>query len=195
MLKYVLLGIFIKLITGFDDVITRMPVVSSLSLTRKGKFAFSLGTLFAVFLAIFLAVFFSEALKNLPFYRYFVSFLIVLLAFAVYFDFFVLISRNKAEKRLLRLRRFSVERFTKIFFIGFVASIITLIDDILAYTPLFLGTFLSGFYSVVGILIGTVLEIFLVFLFSDFLSKIRFKKEIASIGLFILAVLTFFGFV
>lgn len=189
MLKYILLGFFAKIITGFDDTITHIPVLASVAKTRMGKIAFSIGTLFAIIAAIILAIFFSAILKKIPFYRYVVVGLLFIFAVLIYFDVFVHKPRTEAEKKLLKFKRISAMRFTKLLGIGFIASFATVLDDIVAYAPLFLGALLTQVYAVIGILIGTVLEILLVIYFSEKISKLKYKEEIASLGLVILGVL------
>lgn len=192
MLKYLLLGFFAKIITGFDDTITQIPVIASVTKTRMGKIAFSIGTFFAIIAAIIIAIFFSTILKKIPFYRYIVVGLLFLFAVLIYFDVFVHKPRSKAEKKLLKFKRISAMRFTKLLGIGFVASFATVLDDIVAYAPLFLGALITQVYAVIGILIGTILEILLVIYFSEKISKIKYKEEIASLGLVILGVLILF---
>ena len=189
MLKYLFLGFFAKIITGFDDTITHIPVLASVTKTRTGKIAFSIGTLLAIIAAIIIAMFFSSIIKKIPFYRYIIVGLIFILAALIYFDVFVHKPRTEAEKRLLKMKKISAKRFTKLLGIGFVASFATVLDDIIAYSPLFLGAFFAKFYAVVGILIGTVFEILLVIFFAEKIAKIKYKEEIASIGLVILGVL------
>jgi hypothetical protein len=52
-LKYLLLGFAVKIITGFDDTITHIPVLASVTRTRAGKIAFSIGTLLAIYFLCF----------------------------------------------------------------------------------------------------------------------------------------------
>ncbi len=192
MLKYLLLGFFAKIITGFDDTITHIPVLASVTRTKMGKIAFSIGTLIAIIIAIIIAIFFSTILKKIPFYRYFIVGLLFLLAILIYFDVFVHKPRAKAEKKLLKIKKISAMRFTKLIGIGFIASFATVLDDIIAYAPLFLGALVTQIFAVIGILIGTLLEIVVVIFFAEKISKLKYKEEIASLGLVILGVLILF---
>ena len=189
MLKYLFLGFFAKIITGLDDTITNVPIIASVTKTRIGKIAFSIGTLIAIIIAIVLALFFSSILKKIPFYRYIIVGLVFLLAALIYFDVFVHKPRTKAEKKLLKMKKISAKRFTKLVGIGFIASFATVLDDIIAFAPLFLGALITQLSAIIGILIGAFLEIILVIFFAEKISKIKYKEEIASIGLVILGIL------
>ena len=194
-LKYLGLGFFVKAITGFDDTITHVPILASLTKTRTGKIAFSIGTMAAIILAIIIAVFFSAILHTLPYYKYVAAGLVFALAAAIYFDVFIHKPRTKAEKRLLKRKKITAERFTHLIGIGFVVSFATVIDDIIAYTPVLLGDISSKIYAITGIVLFTILEIVLVIYFSEKISKIKYKEEIASAGLVILGILILTGII
>jgi len=192
-LIYLFFGIFVKLITGFDDTITNVPILASVTKVKMGKIAFSIGTLLAIIFAIIISMFFAEFLRSFAYYRYIAAALIFILAALIYFDVFVHKPRTKAEKRLLRLQKVSAERFRQLVGIGFIASVATVLDDIIAYSPLFLESIGASIYAIAGILIATILEIILVIYFSGFIAKIKYKEEIASAGLVILGVLLILG--
>ena len=195
-LKFIILGFFVKIITGLDDTVTHVPVIASITRTRMGKIAFSIGTLAAVIVAIIIAIFFSTIIKDFPSYRYITAGLIVLLAAGIYFDIFVHKPRKKAEIILFKQKQISLQRFTKLALIGFVASLATVLDDIIAYLPLFTADSTPVIiYSIVGILAATILEILLIIYFSEKIAKIKYKKEIAAAGLVILAGLLVFNII
>jgi len=194
-LKYIILGFFVKIITGFDDAITHIPVIASLTKTKIGKIAFSIGTLIAIILAIITSIVFSTVLKITPYYRYIAAGLVFGLAIAIYFDVLVHRPRTKAEKRLLKFQKISVKRFTQLVGIGFIASFATVLDDIIAYSPLFLRDSITRIYVIVGILTATILEIILVIYFAEKISKIKYKEEIAGIGLVLLGILILIGII
>ena len=75
-----------------------------------------------------------------------------------------------------------------VFYGGFIAAFITVIDDALAYSSIFLVS--ENLVSVIiGIYIATLLEITGIIYFSKKISKIKYKKEISSVGLIILGFL------
>lgn len=191
MIKYFLLGLYVKIITSFDDTITRIPIISSVTSNRHGQFMFSIGNILAVISAILIAIFFSKLLHSIPYYRYISIGLIFALAIAIHFDLFVHKQRNKAEEKIKKSN--SIKRSTQLIGIGFIASFATLIDDIVAYTPLFLIGGIDTIYSIIGILIATIIEIIIVIYFSDRISHIKYKEEIASLGLVILGILMLFN--
>lgn len=86
------------------------------------------------------------------------------------------------------MQKISAERFTKLMFIGFIASLTTVLDDTIAYLPLFIAdSNTTTIYAVVGILSATIMEILLVIFFAEKIAKIKYKEEIAATGLIILA--------
>ncbi len=189
-LKLVAFGFFIKFITGLDDTITRIPVIASITKTRAGKIAFSIGNLAAVSVAILIAIFFSSIIIDIPYYKYITAGLLILLAAGIYFDIFVHKPRKKAEANLLIMQKITIERFSKLMAIGFIASFATLIDDIIAYLPLYItDNPWEMLYSSIGIISATIVQIILIIFFAEKISRIKYKEKIASAGLVILAVL------
>jgi hypothetical protein len=85
-------------------------------------------------------------------------------------------------------------RCAKLIGIGFIASVATVLDDIVAYSPLFLDTLIRPF-AIIGILAATILEIIAVIHFAEKIAKIKYKDEIAGIGLVILGILILAGII
>lgn len=192
-IKFILLGFFVKVVTGFDDTVTHVPVIASLTRTRTGKVAFTIGIFSSIITAIIIAIFFSSIIRDFPHYRYITAGLIMFLAAGIYFDIFVGKPRAKAEKKLYKLQKISVERFTKLVIIGYIASLATVLDDIIAYLPLFAAeNSNTTIYSVIGILSATLFEIILVIYFSEKIAKIKHKEKFAAAGLVILSLLIIF---
>lgn len=194
-LKYFILGLFVKIITGFDDTLTRVPIIASVTKTRMGKVAFSIGTLVAISLAIIIAIFFATFIKTFSYYRYISAALVFIFAILIYFDIFAHKPRTKAEKKIIAIKKISIERFTKLMGIGFIASFATVVDDMVAYSPLFLGPVFTRPYAIIGIIVATILQIIAVIYFSEKIEKIRYKEEITSIGLVVLGILILAGIV
>ena len=187
------LGFFVKVITGIDDVLTRVPVIASLARTRKAKIAFSAGAVCAVMTVTTIAFFFSELIHNVPSYRTIVAVLIVLLAIAIKFDVFVHKPHNKTSKKLKALPKSTFQNLTKQFLVGYVAAFTTVLDDAIAYLPVFFGTPSQITFGVGGILCATILQAIVVIFFAERIACIPYKEEIAASGLFILAALIFTG--
>jgi len=188
MLKFFVFGFIVKLITGLDDSLTHVPVMANITRTRMGKVAFSIGILSAIITAIFIAFFFSAVIGNFPYYRYIVSGLIFVLAAAIYFDILIHKPRIKAEKLLMK--QISAARFSKLAGIGFIAAFATVLDDIIAYMPLLHD---NVAFTTMGILAAAILEIILIVYFAGRIAKLKYKKEISSIGLVLLAILILAG--
>lgn len=190
-----LLGVFIKFITGIDDVITRVPVVAALTRTRMGKIAFCTGSVTAVMVATAIAYFFSSFVVSFPAYRYCVVGVIFLLAILIYFDVFVHKPRSKAEKRLMHLNQISAERFTKLLGIGFIASFVTVLDDVIAFLPLFLLDANLVIFGLLGIFAMTIVQAVLVVNCAERIARIPYKEEIASSGLVLLGIAILMGWI
>ena len=139
-----------------------------------------------------LAIFFSNWIKNFEYFRYVVAVLLFGLAAFIYFDVLVTKPRKKQEIKLKKLKKpIGIKRISKLIGIGFVASFVTVVDDTLAYSSLFLGS--GKMYAIIGILLAAILEILVVIYFSKKISGIKYKEKIASIGLVILGILVLIG--
>lgn len=188
MIKFFVFGFIVKLITGLDDSLTHIPIMASITRTRLGKLAFSIGILSAIITAIVIAFFFSAIIGNFQYYRYIVAGLVFALAAAIYFEIFVHKPREKAEKILIK--KISAARFGKLAGIGFIAAFATVLDDIIAYMPLLHD---NVTFTAMGILTAAILEIVLIVYFAGRIAKLKYKKEISSIGLVVLGVLILVG--
>lgn len=190
-----LLGVFIKFITGIDDVLTRVPVVAAITRTRMGKVAFCTGSVLAITVATAVAFFFSSIVHSVPAYRYFVAGAIVVFAALIYFDVFVHKPRKKAEKKLQQFDTISTQRFTKLLGIGFVSSLATVMDDVIAFLPIFLLDPTLVPVGIAGILTMTVVTALVVIHSAERIAKLPYKEEIAAAGLVILAALIVLGWI
>ena len=188
------LGFAIKVVTGIDDMLTRVPIIATLAKTRRGKVSFSLGAICAVCAATAIAYFFSGLIQTIPSYKNVVAVLIIGLAIAIKFDLFVHRPQEKVKQKIkTKLPDPSLEKLTKLFLIGFVASFTTVLDDVIAYLPIFFGEPLTITFGVAGIVIATICQATVVILFAEQIAKIPYKEEIAAGGLVILAILILFG--
>ncbi len=82
--------------------------------------------------------------------------------------------------------------FFKLMSIGFIVSLITLLDDFIVLSPLFLASFINQAAAIVGVYLSTLIQLVLMIYFGKKLAGIKNIKEIAAIGLFILAILVYF---
>jgi hypothetical protein len=192
MLKELVMGFFAKIVTGFDDTFTHVPVIASLTRTKKGRFAFGLGILLGICVAIMIAVFFSSWIKSFQYFRYVVAVLLFTLAAFIYFDILVTKPRKKQEIKLKKLKKpIGIKRISKLIGVGFVASFVTVVDDTVAYSSLFLGN--GKTFAIIGILLASITEILVIIYFSKKISGIKHKEKIASFGLIILGILVLLG--
>lgn len=196
MLKYFVAGFLTKIITGFDDMLTHIPLITYLTRTRMGKVAFSIGIFMAIILAILIAILFSSLIKSIPYYRYILGGIIFILAILIHFNILGKRRVKKTEgkiKKIKKMKRISNKRFLKLNFMGFFAAFATVIDDIIVYSPLFLVEGIKKLIVIFGILLATLIEILIIIYFSKKISKFKYKKEVASLGLFILGILVING--
>ncbi|OGD83876.1 hypothetical protein A3A54_01870 [Candidatus Curtissbacteria bacterium RIFCSPLOWO2_01_FULL_39_62] len=187
-------GFFVKALASFDDTLTRVPLIAEITGGKLGKIAFSIGTLLALTVVLLIAVSLSAFLNLLPFTRLIIAGLILLLAVAVYFEVFIGRQDEKLRERFQRTN-LSRERFIKLIGIGFLVSLITLIDDSLVLASLFIGDRLNRFAVVIGIYAATLVQITVVIYFGEQLNKFRYKKEVAVLALVILAMLILIGII
>ncbi len=192
-LQQVLTGFLVKSIASFDDTLTRIPVLAELTRGKAGKIAFSIGTLLALTVILIIVIFFSTVLNMIPHRQYLVAGLIFLLALAVYFEVFSPKKEEKIERKLLHVQAISNGRFFKLIGIGFIVSFVTNLDDMVVLMPLFIGDHTAKLFRVAGIYLATLTQIVLVVYFSRQLSRIKYKKELATLALVILAALVWRG--
>ena len=192
-LKYFLSGFFVKAIAGFDDSMIRIPICSNITKTKKGRFAFAIGTFLAITLAIIFSFLFGSVIKSIPYSNYILGTLILFLALSIYFDWFIQKPKKEVEKKLKKIKRVSTKRFFKLMTIGFFVAFATIIDDTIAYSALFLGPTSNMPFVIGGIFTATILQLTVLVYFSEKLMRLKYKKEITTLGLVILGILILTG--
>jgi len=191
-IRYFLGGFLSKTLASFDDAITRIPIVAQLTRTHKGRIAFSIGNLGAVTVVVFLAWFFSSLLEQIPHTHIITSILILILAVAVYFDFFEKKEAKTVERQEKKIsQQISASRFFKLILSGFFISFVTLIDDALVLIPVLLGPPRTDLYAIIGIYVSTILQLILMVYFANKIASYKHLKKVAVGGLLILACLTY----
>ena len=86
-----------------------------------------------------------------------------------------------------------VKRILKLITIGFLVAFATIVDDIIIYSSLFLGSVSNVPYVIGGIFSATILQLSILIYFSKKFMKIKYKKEITVTGLIILGFLILFN--
>lgn len=185
-------GVFVKGIASFDDTLTRIPVIAELTKTKKGRIAFSFGTICALTVIVTIAILFSNILDRIAFRNQIIALLIFGLAILVYFEVFINKSQKNVEKRIEKIKAKSVPT-VKLISVGFIISFVTLIDDMIILTPLFVGGATKTFFSLIGVYLATIVQVIVVIYFGGKIAKFRYKREIASFALTILAILVWNG--
>lgn len=195
MIKYFLTGFFTKIITGLDDTLTQIPIVSYITKTKSGKIAFAMGILISVTIVILLSAIIASFIEKIEFYRYIVSGLMILLALIIYFEIFNN-KDKKTKKRITKAKKIkplSNRKFIQLILFGFIASFTTIIDDTIAFSSILAGH--EKTTIAYGIFIATLLEITAIITFSKKINKFKYKKEISSIGLILISLLVFFNII
>ena len=188
-IQYFLWGMLIKIITGFDDSLTRIPILTYVTKTRKGKISFGIGIFLAMILGVIVALLFSKLLIGIPNYNYFVAGFLIVVAGIIYFEPF----KKKEEKAAKKIeKKISNKKIIKLIVYGFLISVLTLVDDVFAYSVVFLNKDVNFLIPAAGILFAGILQIIIVIYFAKKLNKLKFKKEISAIGLLAVAALVFF---
>lgn len=182
-------GFIIKVLASFDDTLTRIPLIAALTRTKMGKVAFAIGSLLSEIVAIVIVMIFTEFIRDIPFIKYIISFIIVIFALLVYFDIFVSKSREKTEEKIVKIKSLSTQRFFQLVVLGFLISFITVLDDILVFVPLFIHENINKMIPALGIIVATLIQLILVFYFGHKMKDFKYKKEIAAIALVVLAIL------
>jgi len=190
--RYLFSGFIVKIIAGFDDTMTRIPVVANITKTKRGRIAFSIGVFFAVTVAIILSFLFGSTIKSIPYSNYISAALIFLIALSIYFDWFTQKPKKNVERELKKIKRISLKRFFKLIIIGFFTAFATIIDDIIVYSGLFLGPIANTPYIVAGIFVATLLQISILIYFSKKVMAFKYKKEVTTVGLILLSLLILF---
>ena len=193
--KYFFLGFFVKVISSFDDTLTSVPLVATITKTKKGRLSFSLGWFLSLLVIIGIVLVFAEFLSLFPYTKYVVAVLIFGLAAIVNFDLFSFDRDKKLKKQGKKIRKenFSVKRFWKLTGFGFAVAFITSIDDAIVFIPLFVQGPEIKIYSFLGILAATLANIVFIFYFSSLAGRIKYKKEISVAGLVFLGILIITG--
>jgi len=194
MLKYFVLGFVVKLVTGFDDTLTHIPVMASVTKSRLGRFAFAAGIVLAIIAAIIIALFFAHLIHDLPYANVIAASLLFMLAIAIYFDWFVHEKRKKIQVKF-KQKRISNARVAKLIGVGFVTAFATVIDDTLAYAALFLAGNWESVLATVGIFVALAVQLVVIFKFSELVMRFKYKDELAAAGLTVLGVLVLIGIV
>lgn len=191
----IITGFIVKSIASFDDTLTRVPVMAELTRGKKGKVAFSIGTLLALTVILSVVIFFSALLNLIPYRQYLVASLIFILGVSVYLELFTPKKEERIQHKLVKSQQISKVRFIRLIGIGFVISLVTYLDDMIVLIPLFLGDSTAKFLSLIGIYLAALSQIIVVIFLSKQISRIKYRKEIASGALILLSVLVVLGIV
>ena len=192
MFKEVISGFFVKLITGLDDTITHVPVITSLTRTKRGRIAFAFGILLAITLAIILSFSFASLIKSFSYYNYVAAAIIFILAISIYFNLLFPKLKKKTQTKLKKAKKpISAKKIAKLMGIGFITAFVTVIDDSLAYSSVFL-ILEKPVFVILGIYIATILQLAAIIYFSKKIQKIPYKRQISAAGLLILGTLILF---
>ena len=185
---FLLIGFIVKISTGLDDALIHIPIVSNISKSRAGKISYAIGFMIAVLVAILISITLAEFIKELPYHNFIASGLIFMFAIVVYFNLFSLHLDNIKKPNF---RKITPRRIAMLIGMGFTLSLITIIDDVLVFSSLFISSN-AIIYTVIGIIISAILEIGLIMFVSQKVKSIKYNKEISTIILIGLGILVLF---
>ena len=86
-------------------------------------------------------------------------------------------------------------RFLRVVLIGFIVSVLTLIDDTVVFIPLFFSDHLRDFSAMLGIVVATLIQLTLIIAFAEKIQKFKYSKQISVIGLLIFATVIALGWI
>lgn len=188
-------GFVVKSVASLDGTIAKIPVVSYVTEKRIGELAFALGNILAATLTVILAYYMSSVFGDWIWFRYVIAGIILVSAAVTWFDLWPGSSPSRGKKLDFMKGYVSTDRFFKLLGAGFIISVLTLFDDFAALIPLYNDGVTSFLAVTAGVAISTILQIVLVIFFSAFLDRIPHRKEMASGGLAVYAILVMFGVV
>jgi len=191
MLKYLIAGFTLNFFTSIDDALTNVPVLSASTRTGVGRFAFALGNLIAVTLAVAIAFFLARFLTVLPNSHLIVAGLVFVMAIVIYFDLLAV----KPPKRIVKGAQASIispQRFGKLVVLGFFMTFTTMLDDMFALAPLFLDGFQASMAALVGIYLASLTLIIGTIYFAEKITRVPHKREIATVTLIVFGFLLLF---
>lgn len=188
--EYIVIGAAAKAIASFDDVVARIPVIAQVTKTMRGRFAFAIGNILAMTAGLIVAWLLSSLLQAFAYTHIIVGILVLGLAGAVYFDVFGKKEESKIKVVEKKVQHYSKNaRFFQLIGIGFVVSIITLLDDTIVLVSLLSGPAKEQIGIVIGIYLSTFIQLGLMVYAAEKISHLKYLKEFASAGLVVLAVL------
>ena len=181
-------GFLVKLVTGGDDTLVHIPLISTLFKRRSCKINFLIGMFFSLGIIVILSLLFASFLKTVPYTHYVSAGLLVILAILIYFD--LLKFKSKMERKCEEDVKMNFNY--QAFFAGLMAFFATAIDDAIIYSSVLLKPLKDNLFVIVGIAIAFLLEVLVIFYFSKHVAKLKYTKEITTLALITLAVLVAF---
>jgi len=193
--KHFLLGFFAKTVASLDDTATKIPVMAAVAKRRVEKVAFAVGSFLALIVTLLVAGSLASFIAGFTYARYVLGIIIVLLAFAMRYNVLMVREKKFSRRELLRFRAKHRVKFIQLAGIGFLVTLITLIDDTFAYLPLLADVWSARWYAIGGIILSALIQLYLLVYFAETLQKFRYAKEVSFYGLLIFAALVFAGVV
>ncbi|MBD3318486.1 hypothetical protein GF342_01100 [Candidatus Woesearchaeota archaeon] len=181
-------GFAAKIITGADDSLTHIPLISSLTKKRSDRLFFIAGMLLSIVTLIVLSVFFARLLTSIPYRHLISSALLVALAIFIYIDKFAHFGRERFAKFIASLKRTRKRRLFTYAIIGYFAFFATGIDDVIVYSSILVHV-QTQFIIAAGILTASIVQFIIIFYLSAVVRKIKHIENITIIGLLVLALL------
>lgn len=189
---YFLLGFAAKVITGLDDMVTRVPIIASVTKTRRGEIIFAAGSFIALAIVVLLAEILTSYIYLIPHSDIIMGLMMFLLAGLIYADVFVRPAATKAEKKVVKMHP---KRAVAIFGVGLASSFATLIDDLIVFASIFSVGGEAALAAAAGVLVGGLAQIAAVIGLGDLFDRLHHADDIAAGGLVLLGIAFLLGFI
>jgi len=188
------LGFFVETVVSLDDTISKIPILLGMTKTRAGKIAFAIGSVVAVSVAIAIAIWFSDYAYDSNWFRYLSAGFIFALALSIYYRVFSQ-QEFRIGKKILGRQASTSLRMIQLIGIGFLVSILTLIDDTIVLIPIFDGSVSYQFWTAGGALFSRIIQIIAIIFFANQMEELKYRRHISIGGLIVIGIFILLGWI
>jgi len=193
LLKQFILGFVVETLASFDDMLTTVPLMIAATRSRLGKVLFAIGSMLGIAVVALLAAFFAPLIAQIPYSRYIVVGLIFLMAAMVYFRQLAKLFKGGARVvDKLAARKMDMDRFLILFTVGFITSFFTLIDDAVAFIPLFVENHTKAWAAGAGIMLSGLLQTIALIYLAEQIERFKYRRQVTTAGLLLYGFLVLF---
>jgi len=192
--KQFVLGFVIETLASLDDMLTTIPLMVAATRSRFGKILFAIGSMLGVAAVALLAAALSPLIGQIPYFRYIIAAVIFLLAALVYFERLSRIFQHSTRViSAITARQMDADRYLSLLAFGFLTSFFTLMDDAVAFIPLFAQNHLSAWFAAGGIMLSAVVQTIVLIFLAEQIERFKYRRHITAAGLLLYGLLLLFG--